>query len=55
MKKIKFKLNIINKDILEIEDNNTSIMEICLIEHPNDFLINLQKKFPNLTKFSFIN
>jgi hypothetical protein len=57
LKKVKFNLNNIKKDILEIQDKNTSItkMEINLFNHPNDFIINLQKKFPNLTKFSLFS
>ena len=57
LKRVKFYLNNIKQNVLEIQDKNTSIkeMEINLFNHPNDFIINLQKKFPNLTRLSLLN
>ena len=58
LKKVFFKLNIINREkILKINDKNNSIrdMTICLNAHRiGDFMIYLQKLFPNLVKLAII-
>ena len=56
LKKVNFYLNIIKENTLNNNEMNTSIteMKLHLQKHKIDFILNLQNKFPNLSKLALL-